>query len=109
MAGKQVKVKIKCNADDLLQAMSEFNLYLRNFGKFYSRLQKLLLDIEKVPSKSNKLICVESSTTGRTTAIVTLKPTQLLLDILSAFRTGQFNNVFVNADLHKNTTKSKGN
>lgn len=108
MANKPAKIKIKCDANDLEKVISELNLYFRDFGKFYSRLQKLLLDIKNVPSKSSKLICVQSSTTSRTTVTVTLKPTQLFLDILSACRTGKFNNVFVNADLHKKHSKTKG-
>lgn len=106
MSDKTVKVKIKCDASDLIQTLSELNLYLRNFGKFYSGLQNLLLDIDKFPSKSSKLVRVESSPAGRTAVLVTLKPTDLLLNILSACRTGQFNDVFVNAKSHK-TTSSK--
>ncbi len=108
MAQKTVKMKIKC-VDRLMPALLELDLYLDSFRQFSHGLRKLFLDIEKHPSKISKLIRIESApaTNSRTTTIVTLKPTDFFLDILTACRTGKFDNIFIKRNHPKTSNKKE--
>jgi len=108
MGQKKVKIKIKCD-DRISPALSELKFYLDSFRQFSNSIREFFLDIEKHPSKISKLIRVESApaTNSRTTTIVTFKPTDLFLDILTACRTGKFDNVFIESN-HRPKTSTKG-
>lgn len=108
MANNTIKIKIKTDSKQIMAALSEFELYLPNVpDRFRKRIGKFFLDIDNVPSKIKKFISVKSAPApdSRTTTIVTIKPTKFFLDLITACRTGKFDNIFVKRNLHKTSEK----
>lgn len=109
MKSKPATIKIKADSRELLPAISELKFHLDGLGQFIKHIRKLFLDCEKRPSKVGKLVRIETKTTvgKRTVTVVSLKPGQLLLDVLTACRTGQFNDFIVKNAFHKKSPAKK--
>lgn len=106
MKSKPVKIKLKTD-NRIMPAISELKLHLDSLGQFTEFIRKFFLKGEKRPSELGKLVRIETKTTvgKRTVTVVSLKPGQLLLDILTACRTGQFNDFVIKYALHKKSPK----
>jgi len=107
MKSKPATVKIEADTKHLTPAISELKFHLDSLGQFTQCVSKCFLNAEKRPSELCKFVRIETNTTvgKRTVAVVSLKPGQLLLDMLAACRTGQFNDFVIKYALHKKSPK----
>lgn len=107
MKPKPVTVKIKADTRYIIPAISELKFHLNGLGQFIEYIRKFFLHAEKRSSELGKLVQIETKTAigKRTVTVVLFKPSQLLLDILSACRTGKFNDFIIKNTLHKQSPK----
>lgn len=88
----------------LLNAMSELNLYLDRLPDTFRQLMgQIILNRGKL---SPKIISSETSVTSVDgTVLIIFKPSNLFLELLSACRTGNLDNLIVQCNLQQKTSK----
>lgn len=98
-------ITIKVNADQLLTAFSELNLYVdRLFSNSRSKLVNFLFCGNEIAPG-----LIESETLPTPdlwTQTAFLKPSNLFFDLLAALRTGGLDDFLVQADFHKTSDKN---
>jgi len=88
----------------LLNAMSELNLYLDRLPDTFRHLVGQIL--VKRNKLSPKILSVETSVTSSDgTVFIIFKPSDLFLELLSACRTGNLDNLIIKCNLQQKTSK----
>jgi hypothetical protein len=99
----QTTVTMKCNADKLIEAMSELKLYVD--GLSTDRRQRLVQFLFDGDNFTSKFISTEARPAPDLwTQVVFFEPSDLFLDLLAALRTGDLDNFFVKIECHDLTS-----
>jgi hypothetical protein len=93
----EVNIHINCDTSEIQPILSELNLYI---GKLPLEIREFLLGLFDSPAKIFRLENGPAAVGAGLTVL--LKPTDLLLDLLSACRTGNFENLVVKREPHNN-------